>query len=342
MSESRQFIHAGAARRPLCVGADLGGTSLKVGVVDSEGGVLSCLNVPAHVEQGPAAGAERIAAAIEEAVARAGLSMQDIEAIGLGSPGGIDAVAGTLLFPANLPLWGGFPLRSTVAERCRLPVKLFNDAAAAAYGEFWVGTAEAFASMVLLTLGTGVGGGAILGGRLIDGDHGAGTELGHIIIDYNDSARLCSCGQRGHLEAYASASAVVRRTEEALAAGPKSSLADRLAAGETLTARLIAGEAERNDAVSLTIMLDTARFLGIGVVTMLHALDPSIVVLGGAMTFGGPTSQLGQRFLQRIRQEVRERALPPVAATPIEFASLGAEAGFIGAAGLARGVNAEC
>ena len=342
MSESRKFIHADVAQRPFRVGADLGGTSIKVGVVDALGGVLSCLSVPTHVEQGPAAGAKRIAAAVDEAVSRAGLTTQDIEAIGLGCPGGIDASAGALLFPVNLPGWGGFRLREVVAQRCQLPVKLFNDAAAAAYGEFWVGTAEAFASMVLLTLGTGVGGGAIIDGKLIDGDHGAGTELGHIIIDYNDSARLCSCGQRGHLEAYASASAVVRRAEEALAAGEPSSLADRLAAGETLTARLIAVEAERGDDVSLTLMLETAKFLGIGVVSILHALDPSIVVLGGAMTFGGPTSQLGRRFLERIRQEVLQRALPPVTTTPVEFASLGAEAGFIGAAGLARDINAEC
>lgn len=343
MSESRQFVHAGVARRPLFVGVDLGGTNIKAGVVDAAGGVLSCLSVPSQVDLGPVAGAQRIAQALQQAIGRAGLTTQDIEAVGLGSPGGIDAQAGTIIEPANLPGWGGFPLRFAVAELCRLPVWLFNDAAAAAWGEFWVGTAQAFPSMVLLTLGTGVGGGAILGGKLIYGDHGAGTEFGHMILDYNDSARLCSCGQRGHLEAYASATALVERASEALGAGRQSALGDHLAAGESLSARLVAAAAEQGDELALELVLDTGRLLGIGIVSVLHALDPAIVVLAGAMTFGGPTSRLGQQFLERIRQEVRHRALGPVAQTPIEFASLGAEAGLIGAAGLAgKEGNAEC
>src|SRR5580704_1746847 len=115
MSEPRQFVHAGAAQRPLFVGVDLGGTNIKVGVVDAGGGVLSWLSLASHVGEGPAAGSRRIADAAREAISRAGLFVQDIEGIGLGSPGGIDPMAGAVLFPVNLPGWSGFRLRDAVA-----------------------------------------------------------------------------------------------------------------------------------------------------------------------------------------------------------------------------------
>ncbi len=340
MAESRQLLQAGAAKRPLFVGVDLGGTNIKAGVVDVAGGVLSCHSIPTQVVQGPASGAQRIAASIIDVIERAGLAPQDILHVGLAGPGGLDSRGGKLIDPTNLPGWGDFPLRDAVALASGLPVSLFNDGAAATHGEFWVGTAQAFASMVMFTLGTGVGGGIIVDGKPIPGEHGLGTELGHIVIDYNDNARPCSCGQRGHLEAYASAPAVVRRAAEKLAGATAGPLPDRLAAGEELTTRLIATQAEAGDTLSLEIVLETARLLAIGVVTMLHAIDPGIVVLGGAMTFGGPTSPLGRRFLEEIRQEVRRRALPPVCETAIEFASLGSEAGLIGAAGLAQAAEA--
>jgi glucokinase len=191
--------------------------------------------------------------------------------------------------------------------------------------------------MVLFTLGTGVGGGIIIGDLLVTGEHSAGSELGHMIIDYNDDARLCSCNQRGHLEAYASATAVVKRAHEALDAGRASSLAKRIAAGEELSALMIDQEAERGDTLSLEIILDTAHYLGIGVVTAMHSIDPQGVVIGGAMTFGGHDAPMGRTFLARVKQEVERRAFPELAEqTTIDYALLGGDAGFIGAAGLAR------
>jgi glucokinase len=191
--------------------------------------------------------------------------------------------------------------------------------------------------MVLFTLGTGVGGGIIIGDVLVAGEHSAGSELGHMIIDYHDEARLCSCNQRGHLEAYASASSVVKRTQEALDTGRSSSLVARLAAGEELSPLMVDQEAERGDALSLEIVAETARYLGIGVVTAMHSIDPQGVVIGGAMTFGGHETATGRKFLDRIKQEVSRRAFPElVEQTTIDFALLGGDAGFIGAAGLAR------
>jgi glucokinase len=257
-----------------------------------------------------------------------------------------------LIRPHNLPGWHDFPIRDRVSHHCGLPVTYANDANAAAYGEFWVGRGREFHSMVLLTLGTGVGGGIIIGDLSIDGENSHGGELGR------------PCGQLGHLEAYASATAVIARAAEVLglaAAGgktsskgaslsaaarkmqpsknrrPKTSLWPRLDSGEELTPLLLAEEAEKGDQISLEIILETARYLGIGIVTMLHTIDPNGVVLGGQMTFGGEESKLGRRFLARVKQEIDERAFPTIRdRLTLDFATLGGHAGFIGVAGVAR------
>jgi glucokinase len=249
----------------------------------------------------------------------------------------MDIARGILLSPGNLPGWWNFAIRDALAKAIGLPVTFANDARSATYGEYWVGSGRVLHSMVLFTLGTGVGGGIIIGDLLVEGENSAGSELGHIIIDYNSDARLCSCGHTGHLEAYASASSVVKRTEEQLALGRPTSLRERLAAGEELSALMIDQEAERGDVFSLEIVLETARYLGIGVVTAMHSIDPQGIVIGGAMTFGQHETATGRKFLERIKEEVRARAFPFLAdRTTIDFASLGGDAGFIGAAGLAR------
>ncbi|HEV3418010.1 MAG TPA: ROK family protein [Pirellulales bacterium] len=337
MTNHRSFITLGDARSPLFVGADLGGTNIKVGVVDDLGRPLSWHTVRTDAHTGPADGARRIAAAVLKAIELSGVQPSDIARVGLGSPGTMDIPAGMLLEPVNLKAWRNFPIRDRVAHHVGLPVTYANDAKAATYGEFWVGSGRNLHSMVLFTLGTGIGGGIIIGDLLVVGEHSHGAECGHIVIDYCDDARMCGCGHRGHLEAYASATAVIKRSHEALAAGRKSSLGGRLEAGAELTPLLIATEAEAGDALSLEIVLDTARYLGIGAVSMMHAIDPDAIVLGGAMTFGGHGTELGRRFLAAVKEEIQRRALPiPAAKTSIDFASLGGDAGYIGVAGLAR------
>jgi glucokinase len=220
-------------------------------------------------------------------------------------------------------------------------------------------------------LGTGVGGGIILGGAgrggaghggaghggagrsdagrggasgvcSIDGEHSHGAECGHIIIDYRDDARVCACGQPGHLEAYGSATALVKRTQEAIDRGHKSSISARLEMGEELTALLLAEEAEAGDALALELILETAMYLGVGIVSLMHTIDPAGVVLGGAMTFGGHDRSVGRLFLARIKQEVARRAFPVLAErTVIDYASLGSDAGYIGAAGIARAAHRQ-
>jgi glucokinase len=342
-SSDPRFISAGVAQPPFFVGVDLGGTNVKLGVVDDLGRPLSQVSIATQVPQGPEDGVRRMGAAVLQAIEEARLQPAQVTTVGLGVPGILDKEAGLLLSPVNLPGWWNFPLRDRLRDACGLPVSQFNDGAAAGYAEFWVGAGRAFKSMVLFTLGTGVGGSIIVGDVSIDGEHGNGAELGHTIIDYNENSRLCACGKRGHLEAYASATAVVRRTTEALAGDgpsatpPDSTLRERVRAGTEISPLVVAEEAEKGDAVALAIVLDTARYVGIAVVNAMHTIDPSGVVIGGAMTFGGPETSLGRRFLARIKQEVTERAFPTlVGVTAVEFASLGGDAGYIGAAGLAR------
>jgi glucokinase len=335
--QPRQFISRSHAEPPFYVGFDLGGTNLKAGVVDNCGRPLSWHSEKTLVERGPEDGARRMAELVLTVIKQAGLTKQEIGRIGLGSPGTMDIPAGLLLEPPNLVGWENFPLVDRVRRHTGLDVTFANDAGAAAYGEFWMGSGRDLESLVMLTLGTGVGGGIIVHGRSIDGEHSHGAECGHIIIDSRDDARECSCGQLGHIEAYASASAVIKRTEEALAAGRASTLRSRVAAGDAITPLVVAQEAEKHDALALEIILETARYLGIGVVTLIHAIDPACVILGGAMTFGGNETELGRRFIERVRAEVRQRAFPiPAQRVKIEYAALGGDAGYIGAAGLAR------
>ncbi len=334
---TREFVSVDEARPPLFVGVDLGGTNVKVGVVDDLGRPLSWLKIPTESDRGPEDTTRRMGEAVGEAIRRAGLTREAIARVGLGSPGTMDIPAGKLVNPTNLKGWDQFPIRDRLAAHCGLPVSFANDAGAAAYGEFWVGSGREFHSMVLLTLGTGIGCGIIIGDLSIDGENSHGAECGHIIIDCHDDARMCECGQRGHLEAYASATAVIKRAQEALRANRISSLSQRMSEGREITPKLIAEEAAEGDELSLELIMDTARFLGIGIVSLMHTIDPSGVLLGGAMTFGGQGTPLGEKFLNRIREEVSERAFAVLAErTKIDFASLGGDAGFIGAAGIAH------
>ncbi|MBN2474566.1 MAG: ROK family protein [Pirellulales bacterium] len=337
MSQVRCFISAVEAQAPFFVGLDLGGTNIKVGVVDDQGRPLSWLSVPTEAEKGPEDASARMGEAVKRAIFEADIEPSAIARVGLGSPGTMDIPAGMLVEPVNLKGWDHFPIRDRVSHYCGLPVAFANDGAAAAYGEFWIGAGREFHSLVLFTLGTGIGCGIIIGDLSIDGENSHGAECGHLIINDAEDARVCGCGQSGHLEAYASATAVIKCAQEALDAGRPTSLPDRLAEGKELSPKLLAQEAEAGDRLSLEIILEVARYMGIGIVNLLHTIDPNCVLLGGAMTFGGNETELGRRFLTRIKEEVNRRAFALLAERiTIDFATLGGDAGYLGAAGIAR------
>jgi len=332
---SQPILPASKAVHPFYLGIDVGGTGIKIGVVDNEGKTLGFSSIPTEEPRGPADAMARVSRCVDALLASIEVPREEIVRVGLGTPGSQDISKGMLIQPPNHPHWHHFPIVKCLEDAIKLPVSFANDANAAAFGEYWVGTGRVYSSMVLLTLGTGVGGGIIIDHQLVVGHNSFGGECGHMIIDPRPDARLCVWGGgRGHLEAYASASAVAERAREELAAGAVSSLKNGI---ETLTTKRIYEAAINDDAFSLKIIDETADYLALGIATIVHTLDPGLIVLGGAMNFGGMQSPIGIRFLRRIEKTFRDRSFEYVAnGTKIEFASLGGDAGYLGAAGIAR------
>jgi glucokinase len=337
MPTEAPMIDVACAQRPLFLGFDVGGTNIKLGIVDDLGRPLVDGKIVTEEERGPRDAVKRARTAVDEMLASVGLSIGDLSGVGLCVPGTMDIPRGMFLEPHNLPHWHYFPIRDCVAEAFGLPTAFANDANAAAYGEFWVGTGRNFNSIIMLTLGTGVGGGIIIGDLSIDGENSHGSECGHIIIDNSPGARMCGCGQSGHLEAYCSATALVARTHELISQGRATSLTHRISEMSPLTALMISEEADRGDSLSYEVVMELATWLGLGIVTLMHTIDPGAVILGGAMNFGGHDDAVGRRFIEQVRTIVRRRAFPiPAQKTTIDFAALGSDAGYIGAAGIAR------
>jgi glucokinase len=309
---------------------------MKAGVVDDTGRPLSSVSLPTEVHRGQELGLQRMCETIRAAVAAARLSMSNIAAIGVATPGTMDIPGGMILDPVNLKPWLNVPVRQHVQEAFGIPTAFQNDANAAALGEYWAGAGRRTRSMVLFTLGTGVGGGIILGGgngeaRVIEGEHSHGAEVGHIKIEMTNP-RQCGCGRFGCLEAYASATAVVKRTLELLREdGGRSVLHSQAGTPAELTSRDVFTAAQQGDSLAARVVEDTAYYLAVGAMNLMHVINPDMTVYGGGMIAAGPA------FLERIRHHVKELAFPvPAARTRICYAELGNDAGFIGAAGCGR------
>lgn len=308
---------------------------MKVGFVDDHGRTFGFTSIPTEEPKGPDDAMQRVAKVAHDMMREIGIQSKQFFRAGLGTPGSMDISKGLLVAPPNHPNWWNFPIRDCLESKLDLEVSFLNDANAAAAGEWWVGTGKKCDSMALLTLGTGVGGGLISQGHLINGENSFGSECGHIIIDSHPDARLCVWGGgRGHLEAYASASGVAARANELAANDNTSSMARFV--GE-LTAKNVYEHAEKNDPLALEIIDETADYLGIGIANIVHCVDPGLVVLGGAMDFGGHNAASGRRFLDKTRASFRRRTFDYVySGTRIDFAQLGGDAGYLGAAAIAR------
>jgi len=336
MPDRAELVAVADAQMPLFVGIDVGGTNIKLGLVDDAGRTVGYHSIPTDVERGPASAVERMAAGVEQLLEQAGATKDQVAHLGIATPTA-DIHSGKVDEPGNLPGWWHFPIRDAMRDACGWPVRFANDANAAAYGEFWSGAGSGYHSMVMLTLGTGLGGGIIVGDQLIEGTHSMGGECGHILVDTSGDGRLDSFGNSGSLEAYCGAYGIVGRTNDALDAGRESALAAIRDAGREITPLEIAKAAEAGDALAHEIVMGTATYLAYGIVTCVHMIDPDSIVIGGGVNFGGPGHPLGEAFLQRIRDEARPRLLSAVRdALHIDFATLGGDAGYIGTAGLAR------
>ncbi len=312
----KRYVSAGCY-----AGVDLGGTNLKLGLVSADGELLHHSSAATEADRGPDHVLARIAQAVRRLADAARVPLADIAAVGVGAPGPLDSKTGVVVSAPNLPGWRDVPVRDRLQSDLGRPVVLENDANAAAYGEFRCGAARNVSNLALLTLGTGIGGGIILDGRIFRGSTDTGAELGHMVIQYG--GRPCGCGNRGCLEAYVSATAVVAHTREALQAEERSRLAD----SADLTCKDVFAAADAGDDLARRIVEETADYLAAGITNILHVLNPEMVVLTGGMMGAG------EAFLERVRQRVRRSAFERArSGCPIVWSALGGDAGVLGAA----------
>jgi glucokinase len=307
----------------LLLGIDLGGTDCKFGLVDTQGRVIRKVKHATDAHLGPETVLARIANHARD-LARG----ETVRAAGMGVPGPMSSRLGMVFEAPNLPGWIDTPVRDILTAGLGMPVTVHNDANAAAYGEFWAGAGRGTSTMVLFTLGTGVGGGIILGGELYTGPDDTAGELGHMSIHFD--GRLCNCGARGCVEAYASATAVDRMVREAIASGAKTVLAAPADPAARIGAKAVADAARSGDALARGVWDQVAFALGVATANIVNIFNPDMVVFGGAM------AGAGDLLFEPIRRIVKERAFDkPVSRARIEAAALGTDAGIVGAAGLA-------
>lgn len=311
-----------------CVGVDLGGTNIVAGVLDADANIKSRLTTPTEVSRGRDQVISNIITAAERAMAEARVDRKEVIGIGIGSPGPMSHRQGMVINPGNLPCLQNTPLRQIMMDKTGIRTTLENDANAAAWGEFWAGAGKDVTDLVMYTLGTGVGGGVIVEGKMLRGYFENGAELGHMIV--NPGGRLCSCGQNGCVEAYSSAYFLARHAEDLIRDGRPSSLKARTEAGEMLRAEHIVEAAKAGDALAVEVWDKACYYLAVAIVGMRHVTNPQRVVLAGGLIGAGDF------LLDPIRKYAKELGWKLLDDGPeICFATLGNNAGVIGAAGCA-------
>lgn len=304
------------------LGIDIGGTNCKGAIVAPDGSTRRRAEIPTD----PLAGTQTILSLAEILLKEAADSGDDITAVGVGAAGFIDSSDGSVTFSPNLT-YGDPQVQQAVAQRFSLPAVVANDANAAAWGERQVGAATGCDDVAMLTLGTGVGGGFIVAGRLLVGATGAGAEFGHTVLD--PDGPLCPCGLSGCVEQFVSGTAIARMGEQAIERFPDSAIA-ALAAGAKITAEHVAAAAAEWDEAAQEVLRRAGRYLGLALANIVNIFEPQVIVLGGSVAetgepyLGVARDQLSSMLTQQRRRPVR-----------LERARLGNDAGIVGAALLA-------
>jgi len=321
---------AGQGAGPLVVGIDLGGTKILAGVVNAENVILGRGKRPTPAKEGQEAIFRTMLGCVDDAMAMAGVSRDRIAAAGVGSPGPLDPDTGVILFTANLNV-RNFALGPDLSDALKCPVLVQNDVRVGGYGEYRLGVGRGYRNVIAAFVGTGIGGCIIQDGQLVTGSTGNAGELGHIIL--KAGGPKCGCGRSGCMEALASRTAITWRVAKAVRNGIPTSLSVKLARKSgVLKSRDLAEAVAAADPVAVQETRRAARFLGLGLGSLMNVLGPEIVIIGG-----GVTEALGEPFLEQVRIAARGQALAdPEAKIRIERAALGDDAGILGAALLAR------
>lgn len=319
-----------AGSRKLYVGIDLGGTNIKAALVQEGGEILAQASCPTALPRSPQAICDDIAVLAAGLLAQTGHSAQEIGGMGVGCPGTVEGASGTVLYSNNLQ-WHDFAMGPYLTKATGWQVSLGNDANMAALGEASAGCARGAQSAVILTLGTGVGGGVVLDGRMLTGYTGAASEPGHIVVE--PDGELCTCGRRGCLEAYASATALIRMTRQAMEAHPESALHALAAAQGGVSGRTAFDAAAGGDAAAQQVVERYIHYLALGVADLINIFFPEVVGLSGGI------AKQGENLLAPLRRAVEPMVFGHAFArkhTRIMACTLGYEAGMIGAAVLAK------
>lgn len=306
------------------IGVDIGGTNIKIALVDFDGKIAYSNTTPTRAEMGYEAGVNNIKQAIKDIMNESATDSKSIEAIGFGLPGQIDYKEGVVKNLPNIPGWVNVPLAKIIEDEFKIPTKLDNDVRCAALGELNFGAGKGCDNLICITIGTGIGSGIILNGKLIRGASNAAGEIGHIKMSMNEGP-LCGCGDYGCFEAYASGPAIVTMAKEYISGG-KSAKYKEMAQDGAITPYFVAQAALAGDAVSIQIFKQMGKIIGVGLSSVINLLNPEKVIIGGGV------ADAGEILLEPIRQTIKDRAMPIQANTvKIVPAQLANTAGVIGA-----------
>lgn len=300
-------------------GVDLGGTTIKMGLFTTKGLLLDKWEIPTRIEERGKYLLPDICRAMKEKMQERDIVADQVEGVGIGVPGAV--LRDSYVKPCvNLDQWGGFDVAQELSRLCGFPVKVVNDANAAALGEMGQGGGKGCRNVVFVTLGTGVGGGVIVDGKLLSGVHGAGGEIGHIKVKEGETCP-CGCGKTGCLEQYASANGIVRSAQERLASGNE---ATRLREFDQLTCKDIFDCAKAGDQVAQELVEDMTRMLGKAMAIISCVCDPEVVVIGGGV------AKAGEIITKGVEKYFRTYAFPAAEETSFVLAQLGNDAGIYG------------
>ena len=307
------------------VGIDLGGTSVKAGLVDENGKILQKATCPTKVERGARPVVDDMAALALKVIEMGGVTLDDVKAIGVGLPGIQDPRTGHVPFCTNL-YWHEVPVIEWMQETVNKPIYIGNDATVAGLAESVAGVSAGIQNSVFVTLGTGVGGGVVLGGKVYSGVHGVGSEIGHMITVVDGEP--CTCGNRGCWERYASATALIRMGKEAAKANPGNLITASVNGNlDAIEARTVIDAAKAGDETALKVFDRYVYHLCVGLIAIINFYDPEVIVLGGGV------SHAGAFLLDAVRAKIPSMLFyKTMPYARIELASLGNDAGIIGAA----------
>ena len=304
-----------------CFGVDIGGTTVKIGLFTTEGELLEKWEIKTRTENKGEAILPDIAESLKRKMEEKGLAVQEMSGIGIGIPAPVDA-KGVVQNTANLG-WGYKEVKREMEELTGLPVEAGNDANVAALGEMWLGAGKGRENMIMVTLGTGVGGGVIVNGRPLVGAHGAGGEIGHMCVNYEETEH-CGCGKTGCLEQYASATGIARLARKRL----EKDDADTVLRGRHLSAKSVFDALKEGDKVAEEIVEEFGEYLGHALANLAAVTDPAVIVIGGGV------SRAGEILLGYVEKNFQKKAFFSNKDTEFVLATLGNDAGICGAAKL--------